>query len=136
MKTADVQSYLNQLEEPFAGMIKTLHRQICTWQPDLEVKLLQSARQSMISYNQPRHLLGDKAGNEFVVGLAALQKYCSLYLVAKVGQQTILETYRDQLGDVGIGRSCLNFTSLAELKLDVIEEMIQQAVQFAASPSK
>ena len=132
MKTADVQSYLNQLEEPFAGMIKTLHRQICTWQPDLEVKLLQSARQSMISYNLPHA----KSGNEFVVGLAALQKYCSLYLVAKVGQQTILEAHRDQLGDVGIGRSCLNFTSLDELKLDVIEEMIQQAVQFAASSSK
>ena len=129
--------YLDQLKEPFATVIQTLHRQICLWQPDLEVKLWQSMGHPIIGYGQTTYQLASgKSANWFIVGLAAHKNYCSLYVWGWVNQQSLLEAYREQLGKVRMGRSCLNFKSLADLQLPVIQQMIQKAVQLATSQNQ
>jgi uncharacterized protein YdhG (YjbR/CyaY superfamily) len=65
-------------------------------------------------YNMPTYEL-----DEVVVSVAAQKHYFSLYL-----DTTLVAKYRQELGHLNCGKSCVRFRRLEELPLDTIKKII------------
>ena len=96
----------------------------------MEVKIWHSMGYQIIGYGQSTYKYSNnRVGYWFIVGLCAHKSYLSLYVWGILNNQYLLETYKDKLGKVKIGKSCLNFKTLAELNLEILQEVVQKAVE-------
>lgn len=64
-----------------------------------------------------------------VIALASQKNYISLYVCAVDGKQYVAEKYKDKLGKVSVGRSCIRFKKIEDLNMETIEEVIKFAVK-------
>lgn len=62
-----------------------------------------------------------------IVALANQKNYISLYVCAVRGGRYLAEEYKDTLGKVNTGRSCIRFKKLEDLNLDVLTELLKEA---------
>jgi uncharacterized protein YdhG (YjbR/CyaY superfamily) len=62
-----------------------------------------------------------------IVALASQKNYVSLYVCAVDGQQYLAEKYKDQLGKVNVGKSCIRFKKLEDLDLKVVKKVLREA---------
>lgn len=84
--------------------------------------------QRIIGYGEHRYTRADgKDVHWFIVGLALQKQYISVYVNAVDGRRYLAETYGKKLGRVKVGKSSVSFASLADVKLDVLLEMIGRA---------
>ena len=70
-------------------------------------------------YGMPSYAQKD----EVVVTLASQRHYMSLYM-----DMELVEGYRDRLGGLDCGKSCIRFKHLDDLPLDVIAAILHQTV--------
>jgi hypothetical protein len=63
----------------------------------------------------------------FVVGLAVQKDHLSLYVNAAEDGQYLAKRYADRLGRVKTGSANVTFRRLADVDLDVVREMAEQA---------
>jgi uncharacterized protein YdhG (YjbR/CyaY superfamily) len=70
-------------------------------------------------YNMPTYEL-----DEVVVSLAAQKHYFSLYMDTE-----LVARYRQELGHLDCGKSCVRFKRLEELPLDTIQKIILETVE-------
>jgi uncharacterized protein YdhG (YjbR/CyaY superfamily) len=66
-----------------------------------------------------------------IISMASQKNYVSVYVCAVDDGQYIAEKYKDELGKVSVGRSCIRFKKLEDLNLDAFKKVVQAAV---ASP--
>lgn len=64
-----------------------------------------------------------------VVALASQKNYISLYVCAVDGKQYLAEKYKDELGKVSVGRSCIRIKKLEDVNLKVLEKVIKLAAK-------
>jgi uncharacterized protein YdhG (YjbR/CyaY superfamily) len=64
-----------------------------------------------------------------LVALANQKNYISLYVCAFSGKQYLAEKYKTELGKVSVGKSCIRFKKLEDLKLPVLKDLIRQAAK-------
>lgn len=62
-----------------------------------------------------------------IVALANQKNYVSLYVCAIRNGRYLAEEYKDALGKVNTGRSCIRFKKLEDLNLDVLEQLLKEA---------
>lgn len=66
-----------------------------------------------------------------IVSVASQKNYISLYVCALEDGEYVAEKYKDRLGKVSVGRSCIRFKKLEDLNLEEIKKVIKKA---AANP--
>lgn len=62
-----------------------------------------------------------------VISLANQKNYISIYVCAVVNGQYLAEKYKDQLGKVSVGKSCIRFKKLEDVNLKVLKKVIVEA---------
>ena len=105
-------------------MIEAVHQLVQEAAPDLTPAMWKN----MIGYGTYhfRYASG-REGDWFVIGLANQKRYVSLYICAAVNGEYLAEVNADRLGKVSVGKSCVRFTKLANLDLDVVRELVVTA---------
>jgi len=63
----------------------------------------------------------------FMVGLALQKRHYSLYVNAVEGRRYLAEAYAGRLGKVKVGKSSIGFTSLDDVDLAVLTELLERA---------
>lgn len=63
------------------------------------------------------------------IAIASQKNYMSVYVCAIDGDQYIAEKYKDKLGKVSVGRSCIRFKKLEDVNLDILKTVIKEAVK-------
>ncbi len=138
MKRSDeksIKNYLGGLKSESRLALEALDKLIRNWQPQLEVRIWQSMGYQIIGYGQSTYKYSNgRLGQWFIVGLCAHKSCLSLYVWGFSNKEYLLETYKDKLGRVKIGKSCLNFKTLAELNLKILQEVVQKAVDLNEKP--
>lgn len=92
----------------------------------------ESLRWGMISYEVPLQMSGPTYNGQplMFAALAAQKNYCSLYLSAIYGdpaRRQQLEKAFDEIGKrPNLGKSCVRFTSLQDIPLEMIGDMLSQ----------
>lgn len=62
-----------------------------------------------------------------VISLASQKNYISLYVCALDKNQYIAEKYKNELGKVSVGKSCIRFKKLEDLNLDTLKKILKIA---------
>lgn len=65
-----------------------------------------------------------------VVALASQKNYISLYVCAVENGEYIAEKYKDTLGKVSVGKSCIRFKKIEDLDMEGLKKVIRLAVKF------
>ncbi len=64
-----------------------------------------------------------------VVSLASQKNYISLYVCAVVDGKYLAETYKNELGKVSVGRSCIRFKKIEDLDLPTLKKVLKAAAK-------
>ena len=62
-----------------------------------------------------------------VISLANQKNYISVYVCAVEGGKYVAEKYKNELGKVSVGRSCIRFKKIEDVNLPVFKEVIMEA---------
>jgi uncharacterized protein YdhG (YjbR/CyaY superfamily) len=107
-KTVD--AYLSELPEDRRSALTTVR--------DLIREVAPRAEESM-NYGMPTY---DQAGPLFA--FASQKRYMALYVM----DTDLVESYRARLGKLDVGKSCIRFRRIGNLPLDVVEDLLREAV--------
>ncbi len=58
------------------------------------------------------------------IALASQKNYVSIYVCSVVDGQYLAEQYKDTLGKVSVGKSCIRFKKLEDLNLDTLKNVL------------
>ena len=62
-----------------------------------------------------------------IIALASQKNYVSIYVCCIVNNRYLAEEYKDKLGKVSVGKSCIRFKKISDLNLEVLIELIKKA---------
>jgi hypothetical protein len=100
-----------------------------------EGKFWGGSEQQIIGYGDYSYERSDRKTAEwFIVGLAQQKQYISVYVNAADEDGYLTEQYADTLGKAKIGKSSISFTSLDDIHLDVLLDLITKAEQQMSHP--
>lgn len=93
-----------------------------------EGRLWGGTDQQIIGYGDYTYRKSDgKTVEWFIVGLAVQRNYLSVYVNATDGRAYLAERYAERLGKVKVGKSSISFTSIDDVDLDRLSELITEA---------
>jgi hypothetical protein len=122
-EVATPEEYIAALAEPRQTEIATLDRLIRATLPDLDPHI----RAGMIGYGTFHYRYpSGREGDWFRVGLASNKNYISLYACAADDRGYVAERYKERLGKVNIGRSCVRFKRVADLDQGALRELLRE----------
>lgn len=123
-------TYLASLPADRRATMETLHRAIRAAAPTLEPASVSAMGSPMIGYGKFHYKYASgREGDWFLVGLAARKNYYSLHICSGDKGGYLAEQAAAKLGKVKVGRSCINFKQLADLKLDVAMSLVKKAAK-------
>ncbi len=64
-----------------------------------------------------------------VISVASQKNYVSVYVCAVEDNEYIAEKYKDELGKVSVGKSCIRFKKLEDLDMGVFKKVIKLAAE-------
>lgn len=64
-----------------------------------------------------------------IVALASQKNYISIYVCAVNDGSYIAEKYKDELGKVSVGKSCIRFKKLEDVNLPVLKKVLKLAAK-------
>jgi uncharacterized protein YdhG (YjbR/CyaY superfamily) len=111
MKSKDVDSYLENLEMDRQAALTRLRSLVFEVAPDA----IETMHYRMPTYHYRQKLL---------CSFASQKHYMSLYMDTR-----LVEKYRNDIGDLDIGKSCIRFKRLEKLPLGTIRRMLIERVQ-------
>ncbi len=62
-----------------------------------------------------------------IIALANQKNYISIYICALEDGEYIAEKYKDKLGKVSVGKSCIRLKTLNDLNMDMLDRVIKLA---------
>jgi len=65
-----------------------------------------------------------------IVALASQKNYISIYVCAVESGEYLAERYKNKLGKVSVGRSCIRFKKIEDLNLKTLEKVIKLATKY------
>jgi uncharacterized protein YdhG (YjbR/CyaY superfamily) len=107
-QAATVSEYIDELEGERREAVIRLRQVLKGAIPDLE---------ETMSHGMPYYTKGDA-----YYAIASQRHYLSLY----VSDMELLASYRDRLGKVNLGKSCVRFRRLENIDLTVVRDMLQE----------
>lgn len=125
--TADsVASYLQLVPEERKEMISFLHEFIQETVPALKPYFAYN----MIGYGSfPYKNYKKEIVDWPIISLANQKNYVSVYVCAVVDGQYIAEKFKDKLGKVAVGKSCIRIKKLPDIDLDGLKKVILAAAK-------
>ena len=128
----------NSIEEFFLASgdkeddLRNMDRVISKLTPHLERKLFSIPSITLLGYGEmPWNTSTVKDGVWPIIALAPQKNNISLYISVYKDGKTIPEIYNKKLGKVSCGKSCVRFKTVEDLNLDVLEQAIGDAVEWA-----
>jgi uncharacterized protein YdhG (YjbR/CyaY superfamily) len=109
-KPSTVEGYLETLPEKRRNAVSRIRTTILETIPEAE----ESMRYGMPTYD---------AVGDFLAALASQKQYISLYMNSEV-----VAAHSDDLAHLNVGKSCIRFTKLEKLPLDVVQVMLKETV--------
>lgn len=118
------EEYLAQVPDGRREALTALHKLIRKTAPKLKPAICYG----MIGYGvKPYETTSGCKGEGPVVALANQKRYMSLYLCACGPDGYLAEQAKARLGKVSVGKSCIRFTKLENLNVEVAMELVRQA---------
>lgn len=118
------QEYLSMLNPERRKIIDTLDNLIRSAAP----KLKPVFSYNMLGYGNFKYT---NYKNEIIdwpiVAVASQKNYVSVYVCAVKGDQYLGELYKDRLGKVNVGKSCIRFKKITDIDLDTLAEIVRTA---------
>ncbi|WP_181780736.1 iron chaperone [Pseudonocardia pini] len=116
--------YLASVDEKRRADVAALDALIRETAPELE-RVIQYG---MLGYG-PHHYryASGREGEGVLIALAAQKRHLSLYVSCAKDGAYLAESYVDRLPKASIGKSCVRFTSLSRVDVDVLRELVAEA---------
>ncbi len=126
VKAKNVNEYLDLVPEERKDDILFLHKFIQESAPSLKPHFAYN----MIGYGnfKYKNYKGETVDWP-TVALANQKNYISVYICAVENGEYIAEKYKDELGKVNIGKSCIRFNKLEKVDLPTLKKIIKLAVK-------
>src|SRR5580704_4285151 len=126
-----IAEFLAALPDDRRDTVTTLHKAIRKAVPKLAPVVMSGMGPSpIIGYGKYRYRSASgREGDWFLIGLNPGKKDYSLHICVGDKNGYLVERNAAKLGKVKTGRSCINFTKLEDLKLDVAMGLVKQAVK-------
>lgn len=121
-KTPD--EYFSKTDDREADL-RSLDELIRSSAPSLERTMVSGMAMNMVGYGMFHYK--SKSGSEGdwpVVALANQKNYMSMYICALEDGQYVGEKYKNRLGRVSVGKSCVRFKKINDLDLGFLAEML------------
>jgi hypothetical protein len=124
VKAKSAKEYFSMLPEDRSKPMKFLDKFIRQTAPSLK---------SNFVYNMPGYgkFKYENYKKEIIdwptIALASQKNYMSLYLCCVDNGEYIAEKYKDELGKVSVGKSCIRFKKLEDLNLKTLKKVIKLA---------
>jgi uncharacterized protein YdhG (YjbR/CyaY superfamily) len=118
--------YIAVLPEERRKILKTIDKVIRVTAPELR---------EFFAYNMPGYGAFDYVNYKKelikwpVISMASQKNYVSVYVCAVVDGKYIAEKYKDELGKVSVGKSCIRFKKLEDLNLETFKKVIKLAAE-------
>ncbi len=125
-KAKSVQEYIAAVPDERREVVVFLHDFIQKAAPNLKPYFAHN----MLGYgkftykNYKKEILGWP-----IIALASQKHYISLYVCAVDHGKYIAEKYKDTLGKVSVGKSCIRFKKIEDLNLGALEKVIKLAAK-------
>jgi hypothetical protein len=124
VKAKNIKEYLEKIEEPRKKDILFLHDFIqkvsSLYTPHFTYNML---GYGVFKYKNYKNELIDWP----IIALANQKNYISIYACSLENGQYLAEKYKDKLGKVNTGKSCIRFKKLDDLNLKVLNELLLKA---------
>jgi hypothetical protein len=128
-----VDDYLASLDGQRGDEMRTLDAAIGGWMPGAERHLYEGtfwggSEQQIVGYGVMDYT--NRSGEEvewFVVGLAAQQRYVSMYVNAVENDAYLLRQYEGKLGRAKIGSASISFATIEDIDFDNLMELVTHA---------
>ncbi len=118
------EDYLAWVPEKRRPDLTTLHELIRREAPALEPCIVYG----MIGYGmRPYETKSGCSGEWPLIALANQKAHMSLYLCCDGPDGYLAEKAADRLGKVSVGKSCVRFTRLENVNLEVVAELVREA---------
>jgi uncharacterized protein YdhG (YjbR/CyaY superfamily) len=118
--------YMSMLPEERKKILTEIDRIIKTEAPELK---------DFYAYNMPGYGAFDYVNYKKetikwpVISMASQKNYVSVYVCSVTDGEYIAEKYKDELGKVSVGKSCIRFKKLEDLNLETFKKVIKQAAK-------
>lgn len=124
VKAKTVKEYIDSVPKERKEMIVFLHKFIQKTAP----KLKPHFSYNMLGYGSfPYKNYKKETISWPVISLANQKNYISVYVCAVEGGKYVAEKYKNELGKVSVGRSCIRFKKIEDVNLPVFKEVIMEA---------
>ena len=118
------EEYIASLEESKKEPIKKLHQLIRETVPKLDPYIISG----MIGYGSYHYKSkSGKEGDWFIIGLSSRKNYISIYICSTKEGKYLAEDYKKDLPKAKIGKSCITFTKLEDIDLEVLKKLFKEA---------
>jgi hypothetical protein len=126
VKAKSVKEYLAAVPQEHAKEIHFLHIFIQKAAPGLKPHFAYN----MLGYGSFKYRNYQKKIIDWpIVGLASQKNYISIYICALSDGKYLAEQYRQKLGKVSVGKSCIRFRKIEDINLSVLKEVIRKAAR-------
>ncbi len=125
-----VAEYIHSVPEERRKDITFLHAFIQKHAPDLSVFFAYN----MSGYGKLRYTNYKKEIQDWpLIAIANQKNYISVYVCALVDGEYVAEKFKNELGKVSVGRSCIRFKKIEDVNLKTLEKVIKVAVKNKSS---
>ena len=136
-----IKEYLSSQSEPKRSEMQQLHRAILTWIPGCKLWFLDGKDEKgkivsnpNIGYGvQTLRYANGKSRDFYQVGISANTSGISVYILGIKDKKYVARTFGKALGKVKVTGYCIQFKTLADIKLDVLQEAIRYGIAHATS---
>jgi len=126
IKADSVQTYLDMVPGERKAAIEYLHKFIQKATPDLKPYFASN----MLGYGSFKYKNYKKEIIDWpTVAMANQKNYISVYVCAVKDGKYIAEMYKNELGKVSVGKSCIRFKKLEDVNLPVLDKVIKEAAK-------
>ena len=121
---SSIDEYMAMLNDDRREIIETLDKLIKETVPSLKPHFAFN----MLGYGKFKYLDYKKRPGEWpVVALASQKNYVSLYVCGIIDGEYVAEKYKDDLGKVNVGKSCIRFKKIDDLNIETVKKVLIQA---------
>jgi hypothetical protein len=127
---AAVEDYIDSLPDERRETVRAVHERVLAEVPQLDVRMWNK----FIGYGSYHYRSASgREGDWFPIGLTNNKRYVSLYVCVADDDGYLAEQNAERLGKVSVGKSCIRFTRLENLDLDVAGELCRRAAELVAA---
>ncbi len=126
VKARSVEEYFDMLPEERKASMTFLHKFIQKTAPALTCRFAYN----MLGYGSFKYVNYKKEIIDWpIVALASQKQYISIYVCAIEDGAYLAEKYKDALGHVSVGKSCIRFKKLEDLDMKTLAMVIKRAAK-------